>query len=151
MEDKLTANLCESERIFKRFFMLHRAKLTSLGEKENIFPGQMPILVFTACNDGLSQTDIAKAFKLKAASVTEALKRMEKSGLIIREQDTSDLRRTCVYISDKGKELVKNGIDISYKMETCCFKGFTEEEKAAFICFLKRMCSNLDDSDGGAE
>ncbi len=143
--------LSESERVIKKFLTLHRVKLLKMAGKCDIFPGQMQILIFISHNNGLSQREIAQAFKFKAASVTEALKRMEKLQLVTRKQDENDLRITRVYISEKGMELVNLGIDVSYEMEKCCFEGFSEHEKKLFISFLERMCKNLDDSSGGAK
>ena len=145
------AALCEAERELKKFNILHRAKFSKLAEKENIFPGQLPILVFISQNNGCTQKNIADVLNFRAASITDSLKRMEKAGLIIRKQDNKDLRVIRVFITESGIKHMQIGIKISYRMEECYFKGFSEEEKAMCLAFVKRMCRNLEQNEGGAE
>jgi DNA-binding MarR family transcriptional regulator len=72
------------------------------------------------------------------------LERMEKSGLIIRQQDPGDKRKTLLILTDKAKGL-KNDYDaISDKMSEIFYQAFTEDEIRAFEAHLERIRLNLE-------
>ena len=56
------------------------------------------------------------------------LERMEKSGLIIRQQDSGDKRKTLIFLTDKAKALKEDYDAVSDRMSTIFYQGFTEEE-----------------------
>jgi DNA-binding MarR family transcriptional regulator len=79
---------------------------------------------------------------VKPATITVTLRRMEKSGLLERKSDTKDLRKSKVYITEKGKELHSKVEDITKSIEKDCFIGFTQEEKILLRRFLIQMRDN---------
>jgi len=76
------------------------------------------------------------------ASVTKALKILEDGGFIIRVTDEKDRRNALCYVSEKGEEIVHELLVIKTNVEAEIFKGFTEQDKDIFYCYLSRIYNN---------
>ena len=89
----------------------HLAKYQTLKEMEScgLKPNQAGILVVLRSEGGLSQKELAKRMGVTPPSMTAALKKMEKQGYVLREQDEKDQRITRIRISDQGIECL-NGL-----------------------------------------
>ena len=72
------------------------------------------------------------------------LERMEKSGLIIRQQDSGDKRKTLIFLTDKAKALKEDYDAVSDRMSAIFYQGFTEEEIRNFEEHLERIRLNLE-------
>ena len=66
--------------------------------------GQGRILALLKMRDGISIKEISFLLGLSPSSMSEMLSKLEKSGYIIREQDTTDKRITIVKLTEKGKK-----------------------------------------------
>jgi DNA-binding MarR family transcriptional regulator len=69
---------------------------------------------------------------------------MEKSGLIIRQQDSGDKRKTLIFLTDKAKALKEDYDAVSDRMSAIFYQGFTEEEIRNFEEHLERIRLNLE-------
>ena len=143
MRDCLESRMSTFEVVFHNLLRLRRARLMSLINNVELFPGQIPILAIIDGNNGCTQKEIGENMKLKPASITDSLKRLEKAGLINRKQDEKDLRITRVYITDVGKEQLEKAVEISYSFDAICFAGFSADEKETFISLMQKMNNNL--------
>lgn len=143
MKNCLESRMNAFEVEFHKLLRLRRARLMSLINNVELFPGQIPILAIIDGNNGCAQKEIGGNMRFKAASITDSLKRMEKAGLINREQDDKDLRITRVYITDVGKEQLEKAIELSRNFEEIYFAGFSAEEKETLTSLLKKMNNNL--------
>ena len=143
MSNCMESRMSTFEVVFHKLLRYRRARLMSLIDNVELFPGQMPILAIIDGNNGCTQKEIGEKMKFKPASITDSLKRMEKAGLISREQDNKDLRITRVYITDMGKEQMEKAFEISHSFDAICFAGFSKEEKETFINLMKKMNKNL--------
>ena len=94
--------------------------------------------------DGVPIKTIAERCGLAITSLTTMLERMEKSGLIIRQQDSGDKRKTLIFLSDKAKALKEDYDAVSDRMSAIFYQGFTEEEIRNFEEHLERIRLNLE-------
>ena len=94
--------------------------------------------------DGVPIKTIAERCGLAITSLTTMLERMEKSGLIIRQQDSGDKRKTLIFLTDKAKALKEDYDAISDRMSAIFYQGFTEEEIRNFEEHLERIRLNLE-------
>lgn len=94
--------------------------------------------------DGVPIKTIAERCGLAITSLTTMLERMEKSGLIIRKQDSGDKRKTLIFLTDKAKALKEDYDAVSDRMSTIFYQGFTEEEIRNFEEHLERIRLNLE-------
>ena len=94
--------------------------------------------------DGVPIKTIAERCGLAITSLTTMLERMEKSGLIIRQQDSGDKRKILIFLTDKAKALKEDYDAISDRMSAIFYQGFTEEEIRNFEEHLERIRLNLE-------
>jgi mobile rSAM pair MarR family regulator len=87
---------------------------------------------------------ISERCGLAITSLTTMLERMEKSGLIIRQQDSGDKRKTLIFLTDKAKALKEDYDAVSDRMSAIFYQGFTEEEIRNFEEHLERIRLNLE-------
>ena len=94
--------------------------------------------------DGVPIKTIAERCGLAITSLTTMLERMEKSGLIIRQQDSGDKRKALIFLTDKAKALKEDYDAVSDRMSAIFYQGFTEEEIRNFEEHLERIRLNLE-------
>ena len=76
--------------------------------------------------DGGTQLSLAEKTGMKAPTISITLRKMEKEGLVDRIVDESDLRKTHVYLTEKGKkttEKLNEGIETVNKLLIGSLKG----------------------------
>ena len=94
--------------------------------------------------DGVPIKIISERCGLAITSLTTMLERMEKSGLIIRQQGSGDKRKTLIFLTDKAKALKEDYDAISDRMSAIFYQGFTEDEIRNFEEYLERIRLNLE-------
>ncbi|MBR6039231.1 MAG: radical SAM mobile pair system MarR family transcriptional regulator [Clostridia bacterium] len=124
------------DRVFEKI-------LTSQGI-EAFNGAQGRILYVRWQEDGVPIKTISERCGLAITSLTTMLERMEKSGLIIRQQDSGDKRKTLIFLTDKAKALKEDYDAVSDRMSAIFYQGFTEEEIRNFEEHLERIRLNLE-------
>ena len=94
--------------------------------------------------DGVPIKTISERCGLAITSLTTMLERMEKSGLIIRQQDSGDKRKILIFLTDKAKAMKEDYDAVSDRMSAIFYQGFTEEEIRNFEEHLERIRLNLE-------
>lgn len=122
---------------------IYFARNFKLFEKIEIHPGQVPLLMTIRFNDGLSQKELANSLYVSPPTVAVSLKRMEKVGLIKKQDDEHDMRVTRVYITEKGIDTVEKIREVTDEIEQETFAGFSIEEKLLFKRLLMQIKDNL--------
>ena len=125
-----------SERVFEKI----------LNEKKiDAFNGaQGRILYVLWQKDGISIKTLSEQCGLVITSLTSMLERMEKQGLLRRESDEKDKRKTLLFLTDRAYALREDYEDVSARMGTVFYEGFSEEEIRLFESFLHRVLDNLE-------
>lgn len=134
--------------VFSQVMKLHFHRAHSLLNTVDIYPGQPPMLFALHIKDGQSQKELAERLKIKPATITVMLKRMENAGLLERRPDENDQRISRVYFTDKGKEAYEKVHGLMKIIEAECFENFTIEEKILLKRLLMQMKDNLEDKVG---
>jgi DNA-binding MarR family transcriptional regulator len=93
--------------------------------------------------EGLSQSELAARLRVELPTVTKAVHRMERAGLLIRQADEQDSRVSRVYLTDKGRALYAPALTIWQDVEARMLHGMTEIEQALLRRLLQQMVSNL--------
>ena len=94
-------------------------------------------------NDGCTQLTLAKLSHLKAPTVSVTLQKMENEGYVIRRRNTSDLRQTFVFITEKGKEYNSRMYDTNKTIDSEIFSGIRDEDQKKVCEILSEVISNL--------
>jgi DNA-binding MarR family transcriptional regulator len=93
--------------------------------------------------DGLSQSELAARLRVELPTVTKAVQRMERAGLLIRQDDEKDTRVSRVYLTEQGRALHAPALTMWRDLEARMLQGMTEIEQALLRRLLQQMVSNL--------
>lgn len=123
----------------------HLAKYQTLKEMEScgLKPNQAGILVVLRSEGGLSQKELAKRMGVTPPSMTATLKKMEKQGYVLREQDEKDQRITRIRISDQGIECLNGLQHMMRNLEKRLYEGISAEERQEMKETLLKMRENV--------
>lgn len=111
---------------------------------EDLHPSQLPILWTIAQLGRISQGQIARALGVSRAAVAVSAKRMEKAGLVLREKESGDHRRTMVSLTARGESAARRARAHQEEILARRLEGFTPEEMDSLMEFYRRMNHNLE-------
>lgn len=112
-------------------------------EKEGLYPGQPPLLHALYNEDGLSQKEIAKKLRLKPATITVMIKRLEKAGFIKKVSDENDQRVSRIHLTEKGIKSCVEVRSMFKQIDDICLHNFTKDEIDSLRILLEKIESNL--------
>ncbi|RRD96255.1 MarR family transcriptional regulator [Clostridiales bacterium COT073_COT-073] len=138
-------------RLISMIYRHNRIYMDSQLEDINLHSGQYMYLFYLYHHDGQKQDDIAKTLKIDKAGTTRALKKLEKSGYIFRQQDKNDRRGNLVYLTEKAWQVQPLLLSFYSNWLHLALEGFTEEESNTLYQLLNRMAINAISVTAGKE
>lgn len=129
--------------LFIQTTRLHFLRSHSLMGITEVHHGQGGLLIALNHKDGQTQKELANFMGRKPATMTVMIQRMEKNGLVRKEQDKEDQRTTRIYITKKGREEYEKVTVIFKQMEEEMFANFSVEEKIVFKRLLMQIQANF--------
>lgn len=122
---------------------LHRQRADVLLNEIGLHVGQEMILGALWDNEGVTQTELADLLLIQPATVTNALKRLEREGYVDRREDPDDQRISRVFSTEEGRNL-KGAIQEKWgQLERESFGGLTAEEGLLLRRLLLQVYENL--------
>ena len=122
---------------------LHRQRADVLLNEIGLHVGQEMILCALWDNEGVTQTELADLLLIQPATVTNALRRLEREGYVDRREDPDDQRISRVFSTVEGRNL-KGAIQEKWgQLERESFGGLTAEEGLLLRRLLLRVYENL--------
>lgn len=88
---------------------------------------------------GIEQVNLMEAAISTKATLAEMLSRMEKRGLVRRENDPLDKRRRFVYLTPEGEALLKVSMPLGNRVDEEFLGRLNDEERAQFALLIKKM------------
>lgn len=134
--------------VFSQVMRLHFIRTHSLLEETGLYPGQPPLLFSLNKKNGQSQRELSENLNVKASTMAVMIKRMEKTGLIKREQDEKDQRISRIFITDAGREICEKLKTVHDQIEEEAFRNFTVEEKLLLRRLMMQLKENLEEACG---
>ena len=98
-------------------------------------------------NECMTFTDLSQKTGLANNTLTNMIKKLEEQGLVSLEACKIDKRKRYVSLTELGKAQKVIGDEVSYELGEQFYKGFSPKEVAQFEGYLKRIISNLKDSN----
>ena len=126
-------------KVSKAHYHLIRKKLNKIG----LHKGQPRLLHLLWKREGRTQRELCDNLHLKAATVAKTVKRMEKSGFIIKKKDAEDRRLTRIYLTEAGHEIKTRVDEIEKEIEEQILDGFNDEERILLRRFFVQIRNNL--------
>lgn len=127
-----------------RFSQASRSVLWDYAKQEKLSPIQIQFLVFLAGHpDERSYvTEIAREFNLTPATVSDAIRVLEKKGLLSKAVSPDDGRKFWLKLTGAGKELTHNLTNWNQVLMNH-FSRFSPETKEAVMVFLLELLESL--------
>jgi len=101
------------------------------------------LIMELARKDGRTQLELVKATHLKAPTVSVAMQKLEKEGIVTRHPDEYDLRATRVFLTEKGRELDNRTRKSVHDTEEIAMQPLTEEEREMLYKLLIKIRDGL--------
>ncbi|SDE46438.1 DNA-binding transcriptional regulator, MarR family [Paenibacillus sp. UNCCL117] len=143
-----------SESIFhlmSHLMRLHRHHIHLHVQELDVYPGQPPLLFRLAERDGQSQRELAEQLRVKPATLTVMITRMQKNGLLERRPDADDQRVTRVYLTPKGEETTRRLKETLQTLEARNLESFLPEERLLLRRLLLQLYDNLAEYEPSAD
>ncbi len=122
---------------------LMRSRVHALFEEIGLHRGQHFVLHVLWENEGITHSQLAARSCVQPATITNAIKRMEKAGLVERRRDTEDERVSHVYLTKAGRDIRGKVEDTFRDFEAQTFAGLSEEEITTLRELLLKIQKNL--------
>lgn len=126
-----------------RVTRLQKAVMERLLNDTGVYRSQHQVLMYVADNPNASQKDIAKLYGVSDATVAVTLKKLEKGGYIQKIVDQKDNRFNQICITEKGRKVVSDSVEIFGHIEARMFEGFSEKDFQMMGELFDRMYYNL--------
>lgn len=127
-------------RAAKAYKRVSRSYLSEIG----LQPGQDLLLRELWDNDGVQQSELPDRLGVEQPTISKALSRLEKEGLVTRRRDPRDARCRLVYLTASGKQLRGPVQKMWAELEVQGTKGFSPKEKRLLRKLANRICDNLE-------
>jgi len=125
------------------FFLLNKARHNLYNHLERVMNNavgvpmaQMSALLALSVRDGCQLKDLSTFLSLNKSGTTGLTDRMEKNQLITKVPDKQDGRVSRIFISQKGKEVLKKAKPIIKAQNTKLQQGFDDHEMEIIVRFL---------------
>ena len=133
---------------FRMLHLAHRTATDALLDKYNVRDCGHPFILFLLEHCGIDggfamQKELSRRLRVSPASVTAALKALEKQGCIVREAEESDMRRKRIRVTDKGRDVAKRYVEVFTEVDEAMYSGFTDEELRSVSAYFGRITENL--------
>lgn len=100
---------------------------------------QYAVMRAIAERPGIEQVNLMEAAVSTKATLAEMLSRMEKRGLVKRENDPLDKRRRFVYLTAEGEALLASAMPLGNSVDDEFLGRLNAQERALFTQLVRKM------------
>ena len=112
-----------------------------------LYPGQELLLMQLAEGERRSQQELVDALGIDHSTVTKMLQRLERAGVVARQQSADDRRVVLVHLTEEGRVRRRAVEEMWTRMEAVTSGGLSEEQHAQLLGLLRRVEAHLDQLD----
>ncbi|WP_340108116.1 MarR family transcriptional regulator [Pikeienuella sp. HZG-20] len=126
----------------------HMARLFTRGLLARIKPlglgvGALPALLELWEKDGLTQKELVLRLDIEQATMANTLGRMERDGLITREQDLDDGRVRRIRLTNRARALRAPALKAVRERNAEALADLTEAEREVFLDLMRRTIETM--------
>ncbi len=110
-------------------------------ERYRITLPEWKVLAIIQGKPGLSAVAVARLAQMDTVAVSRAVTKLLDRGLVIREIDSEDRRRSVLDVSAEGRELHDQITPLASKLEASLLEELTEEEQRVFVKAIRVLRS----------
>jgi DNA-binding MarR family transcriptional regulator len=122
---------------------LRRSAFDEYMKPTGVTRSQWWVLAYVSRHDGMIQSDLAGVLELGKAALGGLIDRLEASGFIGRRPDDVDRRAKRVYLSRRGKQMVKEMSRRSHIMSEKILQGLDHDARHSLADMLGLVKANL--------
>lgn len=104
---------------------------------------QMHLLRLLSERDGISQREIVDELDIQPSSASELVCKLEDAGIVRRETNEDDKRAVKVFITDEGKDRIKQVKEHHSENASEMFAGLTSAEQEQLSVLLGKLIASL--------
>ena len=111
-----------------------------------LYAGQDRLLYHLSCSEGkegMTVSELAEKICIQPATVSNMIRRMEATGLLVKNGDLHDKRTYRVSLTPKGKKTFQEVAVIWKEVHDETVRGFTESEKHILTALLRKVVKNM--------
>ena len=130
-------------------FMLRRAHQITVSlfmlhpDAKNITTTQYGVLVILRACEGLDQISLAKKVGLDRSTTGLVVKKLDKSGYLVRIADPKDGRRKIIVLTAKGERKLESLKDVAARAQELALSVFTPAEAKQFLSLLAKFVEHF--------
>ena len=124
----------------------HRKRAEDLLSEIGLHTGQEMTLLALWDGKDVSQSELAARLCVQKATVTVALRSMERKGLVSREKEPDDQRVTRVRATPKFLALGEGVRNAWARLDAETTAGLSAEERKLFGALLEKVATNLQEN-----
>ncbi len=113
------------------------------NNKFDVTVDQFIILQVLSETNGLPQMELGKRTFKDKPTTTRIIGLLEKKELVIRKANTKDRRIYNIFLTMKGKELIKNVMPVLVQFRKIAWYGLSDNEMRTLLSLLDKICDNL--------
>ena len=124
---------------------------SKFGERVKPFgitPSHVGVMRFLVQSAGLNQRELCSRLSLHPSRLVVLVDELEGKGLIERRDDPSDRRSYALHLTDKGRKLMHDLIEVAQAHAEDLCRGLTPEERSSLIAILSKIVENQGLTDG---
>lgn len=98
----------DKEMFFEKFIEILQRIMNNPTHDQlnNSSKGENALMIYIYEHENVSPGQLIEVLKVGSGRVANALKNLEKKDYIIRKSDSSDHRKTIIFLTEKGKDVV---------------------------------------------
>jgi DNA-binding MarR family transcriptional regulator len=109
-----------------------------------VAPGQFPALLALYEREGRTQAELCQLVRIEQPTMANTLNRMQRDGLIDRDPDPADGRRSLVELTQRGRALEPALVAAAEAVNASATAGISAEELATLLSLVTRVIDSLD-------
>ncbi|MDN2566639.1 MarR family winged helix-turn-helix transcriptional regulator [Aquibium sp. A9E412] len=107
--------------------------------------GHMPVFFALAGGTTMTQKELALSAAIEQPTMAATLTRMERDGLIAREPDPDDRRKSLIRLTPAAEAKAATVMAAAAEVNALALSGLQPAERARFLADLERVVAALDD------
>lgn len=118
------------------------------GEKYDLSTPEWRVLVHVARREKMSVREIHESVYLDKPSVSRAVARLEKAGLMAKSTSDADHRLLEIEITEAGLKVFNGIVPEAVKFQEALMSAFSDEEQAQLMTLMERLHDVMDKQPG---
>ena len=94
--------------------------------------------------EGVTQRELSRRIGMMESTAVPALALMERRGLVRRQRDAKDRRRSCVYLTKRGRALKEILLPFAKQANLLALDGISAADQATLRRILRQVRTNLE-------